>query len=99
MDDIKIEVDKLYQSDILDEEKESIRRLVDSLIYYKRVIPISLKTDIKLIIEMTNRIKKEQKEQEKSSENCKCKKDKVQVTIDENEELEYYQNENSSLIY
>lgn len=99
MDDIKIEVDKLYQSDILDEEKESIRRLVDSLIYYKRVIPISLKTDIKLIIEMTNRIKMEQKEQETLNKNCECKKDKVQVITDENEELEYYQNENSSFIY
>jgi hypothetical protein len=40
-------------------EKDMIKRLVDSLLYYKYLIPKNLKSDVVAILDMANNIKHE----------------------------------------
>jgi hypothetical protein len=51
------EANVLLESSWDDIDKELLKRMVDSLIYYKRLIPNALKDDVKTILKMANRIK------------------------------------------
>lgn len=53
------EADKLLKTDWTDKDKEIVCRMMNGLKYYKSFIPSSFKDDIKLMLEMANRIKKE----------------------------------------
>ena len=51
------EANILLESSWEDKDKVLIKRMVDSLISYKRLIPNTLKDDVKTILVMANRIK------------------------------------------
>jgi uncharacterized phage infection (PIP) family protein YhgE len=53
------EATKLLNTDWTNEDKELVSRIIGNLKTYKSFIPSSLKDDIKAVLEMTNRIKKE----------------------------------------
>jgi hypothetical protein len=53
------EANKLLNTDWSDDDKELVSRVVGNLKSYKSFIPGSLKDDIKKILEMANRIKRE----------------------------------------
>jgi len=53
------EADKLLKTDWSDQDKEVVTRMTNSLKSYKSFIPNSFKDDIKLMLEMANRIKKD----------------------------------------
>jgi hypothetical protein len=53
------EANKLLASSWEDDEKALVKRMVDSLISYKSLIPKSFKQDIKAMLQMANRIKTE----------------------------------------
>jgi hypothetical protein len=53
------EGDKLLSNDWNEEDKELVKRMIDSLITYKYWIPKGLKQDIKDIIKLAHRIKNE----------------------------------------
>lgn len=73
------EANKLLASNWEDHEKELVKRMIDSLIAYKSLIPKSLKNDVKAMLQMANRIKAEydelllkykaEKEKEESNDN------------------------------
>ena len=53
------EANKLLASNWEDHEKNLVKRMIDSLIAYKSLIPKSLKNDVKAMLQMANRIKRE----------------------------------------
>lgn len=53
------EANKLLASNWEDHEKELVKRMIDSLVAYKSLIPKSLKQDVKAMLQMANRIKAE----------------------------------------
>jgi hypothetical protein len=53
------EANKLLASNWEDSEKELVKRMIDSLVAYKSLIPKSLKQDVKAMLQMANRIKAE----------------------------------------
>lgn len=53
------EANKLLNTDWTNEDKELVSRIIGNLKSYKSFIPSSLKDDIRLVLEMANRIKKE----------------------------------------
>lgn len=53
------EANKLLASNWEDHEKELVKRMIDSLVAYKSLIPKSLKNDVKAMLQMANRIKAE----------------------------------------
>lgn len=53
------EANKLLSSNWENHEKELVKRMIDSLIAYKSLIPKSLKNDVKAMLQMANRIKTE----------------------------------------
>lgn len=53
------EGDKLLSNDWNDEDKILVKRMIDSLITYKYLIPKGLKQDMKAIIQLAHRIKNE----------------------------------------
>lgn len=53
------EANKLLASNWEDHEKDLVKRMVDSLVAYKSLIPKSLKQDVKAMLQMANRIKTE----------------------------------------
>lgn len=77
------EANKLLASNWEDHEKELVKRMIDSLISYKALIPKSLKNDVKAMLQMANRIKREydellqkyRSEQQNSEELEKLEKD------------------------
>lgn len=61
---IEEEVGKLLEKTWLDEERDLIKRIMDSMLYYKRIIPKSLKKDIVDALQMCNRLKEKIDEME-----------------------------------
>jgi hypothetical protein len=53
------ESNKLLANNWEDHEKELVKRMIDSLVAYKSLIPKSLKQDVKSMLQMANRIKAE----------------------------------------
>ncbi len=53
------EANKLLASNWEDHEKNLVKRMIDSLIAYKSLIPKSLKNDVKAMLQMANKIKGE----------------------------------------
>lgn len=53
------EANKLLASNWEDHEKDLVKRMIDSLVAYKSLIPKSLKNDVKAMLQMANRIKRE----------------------------------------
>ena len=53
------EANKLLGSNWEDHEKDLVKRMIDSLIAYKALIPKSLKNDVKAMLQMANKIKRE----------------------------------------
>lgn len=53
------EANKLLNTDWTNEDKELVSRIIGNLKSYKSFIPSSLKDDIRSVLEMANRIKKE----------------------------------------
>lgn len=53
------EANKLLNTDWTNDDKELVNRIIGNLKSYKSFIPSSLKDDIKAVLEMANRIKKE----------------------------------------
>lgn len=53
------EANKLLASNWEDHEKDLVKRMIDSLVAYKSLIPKSLKQDVKAMLQMANRIKAE----------------------------------------
>lgn len=53
------EANKLLASNWEDHEKNLVKRMIDSLVAYKSLIPKSLKNDVKAMLQMANRIKRE----------------------------------------
>lgn len=53
------EGDKLLSNDWNEEDKMLVKRMIDSLVTYKYLIPKGLKQDIKAIIQLAHRIKNE----------------------------------------
>lgn len=53
------EANKLLASNWEDHEKDLVKRMIDSLVAYKSLIPKSLKQDVKSMLQMANRIKTE----------------------------------------
>lgn len=53
------EANKLLESNWEEHEKQLVKKLIDSLISYKALIPKSLKNDVKAMLQMANRIKSE----------------------------------------
>jgi hypothetical protein len=53
------EANKLLSSNWQNHEKELVKRMIDSLIAYKSLIPNRLKNDVKAMLQMANRIKAE----------------------------------------
>jgi hypothetical protein len=53
------EANKLLSNNWETHEKELVKRMVDSLIAYKLLIPKSLKNDVRAMLQMANRIKAE----------------------------------------
>ena len=53
------EANKLLASNWEDHEKNLVKRMIDSLIAYKSLIPKSLKNDVKAMLQMANKIKRE----------------------------------------
>ena len=53
------EANKLLASNWEDHEKDLVKRMIDSLVAYKSLIPKSLKQDVKAMLQMSNRIKAE----------------------------------------
>ena len=53
------EADKLFSKEWLDHERALIKRMVDNMVAYKRLIPKCMKEDIKQLLVMANRIKTE----------------------------------------
>ena len=49
----------LLNHDWTSDERTLIKRLVDSLLYYKYIIPKNLKSDVVAILDMANKIKHE----------------------------------------
>jgi hypothetical protein len=85
------EANKLLASNWEDHEKDLVKRMIDSLIAYKALIPKSLKNDVKAMLQMANRIKREYdellekyKNEQKNSEELK----NLEKDIQELEELE-----------
>ena len=73
------EANKLLSSNWENHEKELVKRMIDSLIAYKSLIPKSLKNDVKAMLQMANRIKAEYDE---LLEKYKNEKEKEQSTGD-----------------
>jgi len=63
------ELDKLLRKDWSDEEKTLWQRIIDGLLFYKRILPKTLKTDILLALQLCNNLKDELEEHRKSE--CK----------------------------
>lgn len=61
----------LLNHDWTSEEKILIKRLVDSLLYYKYLIPKNLKSDVIAILDMANKIKHEYTILKKTTVNLK----------------------------
>ena len=53
------EGDKLLSNDWNEEDKILVKRMIDSLVSYKYLMPKALKQDIKAIIQLAHRIKNE----------------------------------------
>lgn len=67
------ELESLLEKKWDTDQKELIKRLFDNLMYYKKIIPKSLKQDIFSALEMCNILKKEL---EIYKELCKCIQEK-----------------------
>lgn len=53
------ELDKLLQKEWTEDEKTLLQRIIDGLLYYKRILPKSLKNDILLALQLCNNLKDE----------------------------------------
>lgn len=85
------EANKLLASNWEDSEKELVKRMIDSLVAYKSLIPKSLKQDVKAMLQMANRIKAEYdlllekyKNEHKDDE---IKDDEVRESLDDDMEV------------
>ena len=56
---------KLLEKDWENEEKEMIQRIMEGLLYYKKILPKTLKTDVVCAIGLCNRLKDEVEELKK----------------------------------
>lgn len=94
------EANKLLSSNWEDHEKDLVKRMIDSLIAYKSLIPKSLKNDVKAMLQMANRIKAEydellnkyKAEQKHSEELDNLEKDlqaleKLEIKVEEDIEI------------
>lgn len=85
------EANKLLASNWEDHEKELVKRMIDSLVAYKSLIPKSLKNDVKAMLQMANRIKaeydellqkyKDEKKENEEQEDNEKQDDKDEVEI------------------
>jgi regulator of RNase E activity RraB len=83
------EANKLLASNWEDHEKELVKRMIDSLVAYKSLIPKSLKNDVKAMLQMANRIKteydellkkyKDEKKESEEQDNKQDDKDEVEI--------------------
>jgi hypothetical protein len=86
------EANKLLSSNWENHEKELVKRMIDSLIAYKSLIPKSLKNDVKAMLQMANRIKTEYDEllqkykAEKESHNEQDNLEQIEKDLDKLED-------------
>lgn len=80
------EAKKLLSSNWETHEKELVKRMIDTLIAYKSLIPKSLKNDVKTMLQMANRIKTEYDELlEKYKNEMNLSKEKDQDNVEDME--------------
>jgi spore cortex formation protein SpoVR/YcgB (stage V sporulation) len=87
------EANKLLASNWEDHEKNLVKRMIDSLVAYKSLIPKSLKNDVKAMLQMANRIKAEydellQKYKDEKKENEEQEDNDKQEEKDDKNEIE-----------
>jgi organic radical activating enzyme len=80
------ESNKLLSSNWENHDKELIKRMIDSLIYYKSLIPKSLKNDVKAMLQMANHIKTEYDELLEKYKSEKEQSKELQENVEENVE-------------
>lgn len=78
------EANKLLSSNWENHEKELVKRMIDSLIAYKSLIPKRLKNDVKTMLQMANRIKAEYDELLEKYKSEKEQSKELQEKIEEN---------------
>jgi hypothetical protein len=74
------EITELMARNWTDEEKELIQKITDGVMYYKRLIPKGLKTDIIIAIQLCNSLKLQL---EKCECNHKIDDETIQIIKDE----------------
>ncbi len=88
------EANKLLASNWENHEKELIKRMVDSLVAYKSLIPKSLKQDVKAMLQMANKIKTEY---DMLLVKYKQEHNELKENPEENEEIENEEIENEEI--
>jgi hypothetical protein len=78
------ELNILLNSKWTEEEKSIISRLTDNLMYYKKLVPSSLKKDIFITLQLCNKLKTEFEEY-KDMKVCSCHGLKINQDINDKE--------------
>ena len=88
------ELESLLEKKWDQDQKDLIKRLTDNVIYYKKLLPKSLKQDVLLALEMCNILKTEL-EIYKQYCSCQFKKEDEKTTVNEDIVNEDIVNENT----